>query len=88
MKINQFGTQSVNPYQKNYEKQAVQKNAAQPKDKIEISSQAKELQNASDAVTGSRQEKIAQLKAQIENGSYKVDANHIAKNMINFYKKQ
>lgn len=30
--------------------------------------------------------KIEQLKAQIENGSYKVDANHIAKNMINFYK--
>ncbi len=25
MKINQYGTQSVNPYQKNYEKQAVQK---------------------------------------------------------------
>ncbi|MCY8164956.1 flagellar biosynthesis anti-sigma factor FlgM, partial [Bacillus inaquosorum] len=25
MKINQFGTQSVNPYQKNYDKQAVQK---------------------------------------------------------------
>lgn len=62
------------------------KTAAQPQDKIEISSQAKEMQHASDAVTGSRQEKIAQLKAQIENGSYKVDANHIAKNMINFIK--
>ncbi|WP_428839427.1 hypothetical protein [Bacillus inaquosorum] len=24
----------------------------------------------------------------MENGSYKVDANHVAKNMINFYKKQ
>lgn len=44
MKINQFGTQSVNPYQKNYDKQAVQKTVAQPQDKIEISSQAKEMQ--------------------------------------------
>ncbi|MGZ9792612.1 flagellar biosynthesis anti-sigma factor FlgM [Bacillus atrophaeus] len=86
MKINQFGTQSVNPYQKNYDKQAVQKTSAQPKDKVEISSQAKELQNASDIK--SRQEKIAQLKAEIENGSYKVDGNSIAEKMVNFYKKQ
>ncbi|KAA6447924.1 flagellar biosynthesis anti-sigma factor FlgM [Bacillus atrophaeus] len=86
MKINQFGTQSVNPYQKNYDKHAVQKTSAQPKDKVEISSQAKELQNASDIK--SRQEKIAQLKAEIENGSYKVDGNSIAENMVNFYKKQ
>lgn len=71
MKINQFGTQSVNPYQKNYEKQAVQKTAAQPKDKIEISSQAKELQNASDAVTGSRQEKLSSLKRKLKTGHTK-----------------
>lgn len=36
MKINQYGTQSVNPYQKNYEKQAVQKEAAKPKDKVKF----------------------------------------------------
>lgn len=64
----------------------MQKTSAQPKDKVEISSQAKELQNASDIK--SRQEKIAQLKAEIENGSYKVDGNSIAENMVNFYKKQ
>ncbi|MCW8787443.1 MULTISPECIES: flagellar biosynthesis anti-sigma factor FlgM [Bacillus] len=88
MKINQYGTQSVNPYQKNYEKPAVQKEAAKPKDKVEISSHAKELQNASDAVTKTRQEKIAQLKADIESGTYKIDSNSIAENIVNFYKKQ
>lgn len=71
MKINQFGTQSVNPYQKNYDKQAVQKTAAQPQDKIEISSQAKEMQHASDAVTGSRQEKLRSLKRKLKTGHTK-----------------
>ncbi|MBY8911566.1 flagellar biosynthesis anti-sigma factor FlgM [Bacillus sp. YC2] len=86
MKINQYGTQSVNPYQKNFEKQAVQKEAAKPKDKVEISSHAKVLQN--DAVTKSRHEKIAQLKADIESGTYKIDSNSIAEKIVNFYKKQ
>ena len=55
---------------------------------LEISSHAKELQNASDAVTKTRQEKIAQLKADIESGTYKIDSNSIAENIVNFYKKQ
>ncbi len=54
---------------------------------MEISSHAKELQNASDAVTKTRQEKIAQLKADIESGTYKIDSNSIAENIVNFYKK-
>ena len=53
---------------------------------MEISSHAKELQNASDAVTKTRQEKIAQLKADIESGTYKIDSNSIAENIVNFYK--
>lgn len=87
MKINQYGTQSVNPYQK-ITKSKPYKKRPQPKDKVEISSHAKELQNASDAVTKTRQEKIAQLKADIESGTYKIDSNSIAENIVNFYKKQ
>ncbi|MEC2218992.1 flagellar biosynthesis anti-sigma factor FlgM [Bacillus subtilis] len=88
MKINQFGTQSVNPYQKNYDKQAVQKTVAQPQDKMEISSHATALHTASDAVTKTRQEKIAQLTADIESGTYTLDSNSIAEYIVNLYTQQ
>jgi len=73
MKINQYGTQPVNPYHKS--------------DKVEISAKAKELQKGPDLMK-ERQEKIAQLKAAVENGTYKVDGKGIAEKMVNFYKQQ
>ncbi|MFC1286976.1 flagellar biosynthesis anti-sigma factor FlgM [Bacillus paralicheniformis] len=88
MKINQYGTQPVNPYHKSFEKQtASSQAAAQPEDKVEISEKAKELQKGPDLMK-ERQEKIAQLKAAVENGTYKVDGKGIAEKMVNFYKQQ
>ncbi|KAA6450821.1 flagellar biosynthesis anti-sigma factor FlgM [Bacillus swezeyi] len=88
MKINQYGTQSVHPYHKSFEKQTVTSQAAaQQEDKVEISAKAKELQKGPDLMK-ERQEKIAQLKAAVENGAYQIDGKGIAEKMVNFYKQQ
>ncbi|ATH93438.1 flagellar biosynthesis anti-sigma factor FlgM [Bacillus glycinifermentans] len=88
MKINQYGTQSVNPYHKSFDKQATPSQTnAQQEDKVEISAKAKELQKGPDLMM-ERQEKIARLKAAVENGTYQIDRAGIAEKMVNFYKQQ
>jgi negative regulator of flagellin synthesis FlgM len=54
-------------------------------DKVVLSPQAKEIMRAKellDATPEIRQEKVAALKAQIENGTYKIDSDEIATKMI------
>ncbi|MFN2744451.1 MULTISPECIES: flagellar biosynthesis anti-sigma factor FlgM [Bacillus] len=88
MKINQYGTQSVHSYHKSFEKQTPSAQAAaKQEDKVEISAKAKELQQGP-ALMKERQEKIAQLKAAVENGTYKVDGKGIAEKMVHFYKEK
>lgn len=88
MKINQYGTQSVNPYHKSFDKKATPSQMnPQQEDKVEISAKAKELQKGPDLMM-ERQEKIARLKAAVENGTYQIDRTGIAEKMVNFYKQQ
>lgn len=68
-------------------KQLLHRKLTQPEDKVEISAKAKEPQKGPDLMK-ERQEKIAQLKATVENGTYKVDGKGIAEKMVNFYKQQ
>jgi negative regulator of flagellin synthesis FlgM len=87
MKINPFGSQGINPYKKQMNKMdqtgyAVNKQ----KDKVEISSTAKEMQQVSQ-LAAQRQAKVEDLKLQVENGTYKVDAKETAKSILNFYSK-
>jgi negative regulator of flagellin synthesis FlgM len=54
-------------------------------DRVELSAQAKEIQAARKVVAGMDDvdlEKVARIKAQIEAGTYKVDAGKIADKMI------
>jgi len=54
-------------------------------DRVALSAQAKELQAAREAVAKMDDvdhEKVARIKAQIEAGTYKVDAGKIAEKMI------
>ncbi len=54
-------------------------------DRVELSAQAKELQAAREAISkmdDMDHEKVARIKAQIEAGTYKVDAGKIAEKMI------
>lgn len=84
MKINQVNQYGVNPYQKAVNKADTSMKPSQLADKVEISSQAKEMQNIS-SVTVERQAKIDEIKMQIENGTYQMNVNETAKSVFNFY---
>lgn len=71
-----------------YNRQGVKKVEQKPAakgDSVQISSQAKELQAAQEAIRKMDDvdhEKVARIKAQIEAGTYKVDAAKVAGKML------
>lgn len=87
MKINNFGTHRVNPYNRQINKMDEMKKAEKPVDKVEISSTAKAMQQLSD-VEQQRAKKVEELKIQVENGTYKPNPQEIAKSIANFYSKK
>jgi negative regulator of flagellin synthesis FlgM len=80
------GSSFINPYQKsaNSQKQ-IKQQSAQANDKVEISSTAKEMYAKKAENTGARQEKLDALKAQIQNGEYKVDSQKTAEKFYDFW---
>ncbi|MCQ2009665.1 MAG: flagellar biosynthesis anti-sigma factor FlgM [Sporolactobacillus sp.] len=88
MKIN--GYQPVQSYTNNYQTAKLgeqQTAASKTNDKVEISSAAKRLQGTQ-KLDEARQDKIEQLKSQIENGTYHVPAKSIAEKMYGFWNRQ
>ncbi|MEE6134133.1 flagellar biosynthesis anti-sigma factor FlgM [Bacillus sp. 1780r2a1] len=85
MKINSTHSSRINPYQKAAEKMEKAQQTGK-RDGVQISKEAKELQQMSTKAT-EHSAKVEQLKQQIENGTYKVNAEEVAKGLINFYKK-
>ncbi|MBB4823620.1 negative regulator of flagellin synthesis FlgM [Sporosarcina luteola] len=87
MKINKFNIPPVNPYRANQVKadQAKEKASTQM-DKIEISSKAKQLSEVT-PFEAKRNERIQQLKAQIESGEYKVEPEKLASDLIKYFQK-
>lgn len=87
MKITSYGVNSVNPYNKQQKslKAADIKNSLSA-DKIEISSAAKEM-SASSTINSERAQKIQKLKEEIESGTYQVDAQKIAEDLLKYYRK-
>ena len=87
MKINNVGPAGMNPYKKNINRlEEAKQSSFQAKDKLEISTTAKELQQTSQVVT-QRQEKVEALKVSVQNGTYKLDAGETAKSIVDFYRK-
>lgn len=86
MKINQFGPVGMNPYKKQMNKVAATEKSTQT-DKVEISSAAKQLQESS-PITVARQQKVEALKQQVQSGTYKVNAEDVAKSVYDFYFKK
>lgn len=87
MKINNFGTQGINPYKKvNKVEQSNKAEGTKGADKVEISAAAKELQQVSQ-VSAARTEKIDALKKQVQSGAYEVNPQDVAKSILNFYSK-
>jgi negative regulator of flagellin synthesis FlgM len=87
VKINGVNHHSnVNPYRTQIEQQPL-KEHAQKRDQIQISEQAKQLQQDS-KITLQRQEKVEQIKQQIESGNYRVDAEKTASKFYKFWSDQ
>jgi negative regulator of flagellin synthesis FlgM len=87
MKINNFGTHRVNPYNRQLNKLDEMKKAEKPVDKVEISSTAKAMQQVSE-VEQQRANKVEDLKIQVQNGTYKPNPQEIAKSIADFYSKK
>lgn len=87
MKITSFGMNSINPYNKQQKSlKAAESKAAVNADKIEISTAAKEM-SASSTYNSERSQKVQQLKEQIQSGNYQVNAQKVAEDMLNYYRK-
>jgi negative regulator of flagellin synthesis FlgM len=85
-------SQVVQQYQKsdnyvgnaNSDKQTVSV-AARPEEKVDLSTQAKDIQQAKSALSAVpdvREEKVQEIKNQVENGKYNVSAEKIAGKMV------
>ena len=87
MKINNFRPSGVNPYNNQQNKMDQLGKLKQKKtDVVEISREAKEMQSIS-SIEKERQTKVEELKAQVQDGTYNLQPNQIAKSMIDYYRK-
>ncbi|WP_028783770.1 flagellar biosynthesis anti-sigma factor FlgM [Thalassobacillus devorans] len=84
MKINGPNHTGLNPYQKQLNKQTEIRKASQKEDKVEISHQAKNLQENA-RPDAAREKKVAEIKHVIDQGEYKINAEKTAKKMIQFW---
>jgi negative regulator of flagellin synthesis FlgM len=59
--------------------------ALNPEEKVDLSTKAKDIQQAKNALNSLpdvREEKVQEIKAQVEKGTYKVNAEKIADKMV------
>ncbi|AWO74722.1 flagellar biosynthesis anti-sigma factor FlgM [Geobacillus thermoleovorans] len=85
MKIHHIGPAGVNPYQRQLAKTERLAAGKTKGDQVEISKEAKELQEAT-SWERARQAKLEELRQQIETGAYQVDPRAVAKRMIDYYR--
>ncbi len=60
--------------------------AAKPEEKVDLSTKAKDIQQARNALNSTpdvREEKVQEIKAQVDKGTYNVNAGKIAEKMVN-----
>lgn len=86
MKINPFGFNRLTGYNKQVSQSKSTDKSIRPEDTVEISNSAKN-QHLVSSFASERQDKVQQLKKQIEQGAYQVDYSAIAKSMLEYYKK-
>ncbi|RLL47123.1 flagellar biosynthesis anti-sigma factor FlgM [Oceanobacillus piezotolerans] len=84
MKINGPNPTNFNPYKKIMEKQAAQQKEMKKQDQVEISEQAKQLQET-DKPNAKRAAYVQEIKQAIQSGEYKVNAEKTAQKMIDFW---
>ena len=86
MKINPLGIRAIQSYNQAQTVKNVGKKGESFADKLEISSKAKEMQ-VSSTYQSDRAEKVNQIKEDIHAGTYKVNAQQVAQDMLNYYRR-
>ncbi|ENH98390.1 anti-sigma-28 factor [Gracilibacillus halophilus YIM-C55.5] len=86
MKVHGPNHTNVNPYQKQFQKQHdIKKNTQQQEDQLQISNQAKAMQNKENPLAA-RQAYVDGIKQQVDHGEFKPDAVETAKKIMNYWK--
>ena len=87
MKINKFNLPPINPYKTNQLKMEKTEQKVQSQtDKLEISTEAKQLSGITSYAVD-RNDKIQEIKAQVDAGTYKVDPEKLAANLLSYFNK-
>ncbi|RUS55578.1 flagellar biosynthesis anti-sigma factor FlgM [Kurthia sp. 3B1D] len=87
MKVQGYGVNAVNPYKNQQVKtNEVKKSSLSFQDQLEISSQAKDLQGVK-SYESERADRLSELKSQIQNGTYKIDSEKLAKDLLNHFRR-
>ncbi|SES30274.1 flagellar biosynthesis anti-sigma factor FlgM [Salipaludibacillus aurantiacus] len=84
MKINPM--HSIQAYRKLQETQQKHNDKTTRSDQVEISSEAKEMAKSTD-VSAQRQQRVDEVKAQIEKGTYEINHKAVAKKFYEFWNK-
>lgn len=84
MKIHGPNQTNFNPYKTQAQKLDKIKNEISREDRLEISNQAKHLQEKNKA-TVLREEHVQEIKQAVQSGEYKINYEKTAKNMIDFW---
>lgn len=87
MKIHGPNQTNFNPYKSHMQKQAEVKKELNKEDQLEISSQAKQLQE-SKKPNAKRAAYVQEIKNAVEAGEYKVNPEKTAEKMIAFWSKK
>lgn len=86
VKIHGTNHSNFNPYQKQFNKQAETVSKQPQSDKLQISDQAKKMQQG-DKVQSQREVRVNEIKQAVENGTYQVDSKETARKMLSFWSK-
>lgn len=73
-----------NQYQRNQIERQEQSDSVKKRDQLEISKAAKEMQQGS-RIEQEREMRVKELKEQVDNGSYKVDAHAVARKFYDYW---
>lgn len=84
MKIQGPNTTNINAYKRQLHQQLEQKKANEAKDKIDISSAAKKLQETN-KISKNRAEHVNQIKEAVQSGQYEVNIERTSDKMIDFW---
>ncbi|PAV31013.1 flagellar biosynthesis anti-sigma factor FlgM [Virgibacillus profundi] len=87
MKINGPNQSNFNPYKNQIQKQMDYKKETNKQDQIEISSQAKQLQE-NEKPNAKRAAYVQDIKNAVDSGEYKINHEKAAQKMIDFWSKK